>query len=154
MGRILNPLDRGYLNSDIGHAVEVDSISEWKTDEIKQEFNQTFPDKTFDGCKYTDPLCPKGRMFLLYEPKQKPNKLLCSEFEMAYLTAHENQMSDQIEDIKNQTVFMKEPEFKAFCKQRLANSAFQDSITLEQQRYNELIVKVSESLDKKIQEPN
>jgi len=66
---IRNQVDRGFLRSDIGSAIEIDEISDVKQSELKQEFEELFPDKKFDGIKGHDPLCPARRMFLLYIPK-------------------------------------------------------------------------------------
>lgn len=42
---------------------------------------------------------------------------------------------------------MNKQEFKDFCKQRIANSAFQDPCTLEQQYYNIFIEKLIKQID-------
>jgi hypothetical protein len=64
---IKRPKDRGYLGGDLGGVMEVDDISNFDFDKVKQEFNALFPAYRMDGYKGGDDLCPPNRMFLLYE---------------------------------------------------------------------------------------
>jgi hypothetical protein len=64
---IKNPVDRGFLNSDLGCAVEIDEIPNFNMNLVKAEFERKFPQYEMDGFKGSDELCPENRMFLLYQ---------------------------------------------------------------------------------------
>jgi hydroxymethylpyrimidine pyrophosphatase-like HAD family hydrolase len=76
---IHNPINRGYLSSELEWVMEVDEILGFKNEDLKEEFNQLFPAFGFDGFKATDALCPAGRMFIFYQPKKQSDQPLPGE---------------------------------------------------------------------------
>jgi hypothetical protein len=70
---IKNAVDRGFINSELGHVMEIDNIPYMNDSTIEKEFNRDYAPYTFDGWKGKDTLCPPNRIFLLYRilPKQQ-----------------------------------------------------------------------------------